>query len=265
MEEQSNEALWYVVHTYSGYENKVATDLQTMVENRRLQDLICDIKVPTEMVPEIKDGKERMVEHKLFPGYVLVKMVMNDDTWYVVRNTRGCTGFVGPASKPVPLTAEEVEKMGVEKAAPLTVDFNVGDTVQITAGPLEGFMGLVEGIDTLHKAHKAFQGAGGDLHGIADVEIDGQRSRLLDAHLLHFLSGQGDRLRGRADEACAAARIAHDIPGIVVHDHLDQNVAGEQLVLHHTLLAVLDLGDHLGRDLDVTDQILQAAVLHHGL
>ena len=121
------------------------------------------------------------------------------------------------------------------------------------------------GIDALHKAHKAFQGAGGDLHGIADVEIDGQRSRLLDAHLLHFLSGQGDRLRGRADETGAAARIAHDIPGIVVHDHLDQNVAGEQLVLHHTLLAVLDLGDHLGRDLDVTDQILQAAVLHHGL
>ena len=98
MEEQTNEALWYVVHTYSGYENKVANDLQTMVENRHLQDLICDIKVPTEMVPEIKDGKERMVEHKLFPGYVLVKMVMNDDTWYVVRNTRGCTGFVGPAS-----------------------------------------------------------------------------------------------------------------------------------------------------------------------
>ena len=129
MEEQTNEALWYVVHTYSGYENKVANDLQTMVENRHLQDLICDIKVPTEMVPEIKDGKERMVEHKLF-------------------NTRGCTGFVGPASKPVPLSAEEVEKMGVEKAAPLTVDFNVGDTVQITAGPLEGFMGLVEGIDT---------------------------------------------------------------------------------------------------------------------
>ena len=132
MEEQTNEALWYVVHTYSGYENKVANDLQTMVENRHLQELICDIKVPVEM----------------FPGYVLVKMVMNDDTWYVVRNTRGCTGFVGPASKPVPLSAEEVEKMGVEKAAPLTVDFNVGDTVQITAGPLEGFMGLVEEIDT---------------------------------------------------------------------------------------------------------------------
>ncbi len=117
--------LWYVVHTYSGYENKVANDLQTMVENRHLQDLICDIKVPVEMVPEIdKNGKQKMVEHKLFPGYVLVKMVMNDDTWYVVRNTRGCTGFVGPASKPVPLSAEEVEKMGVEKAAPLAVDFN---------------------------------------------------------------------------------------------------------------------------------------------
>ncbi len=97
MEDQANEALWYVVHTYSGYENKVATDLAKMVENRRLQDLICEIRVPTETVPEIKDGKERMVERKLFPGYVLVKMVMNDDTWYVVRNSRGCTGFVGPA------------------------------------------------------------------------------------------------------------------------------------------------------------------------
>ena len=105
--DESTEALWYVVHTYSGYENKVANDLQTMVENRHLQELICDIKVPVEMVPEIdKNGKQKMVEHKLFPGYVLVKMVMNDDTWYVVRNTRGCTGFVGPASKPVPLTAD---------------------------------------------------------------------------------------------------------------------------------------------------------------
>jgi transcriptional antiterminator NusG len=148
MEEQSSQALWYVVHTYSGYENKVATDLQTMVENRHLQDLICDIKVPVEMVPEIKDGQEKLVERKLFPGYVMIKMVMNDDTWYVVRNTRGCTGFVGPASKPVPLTPEEVEKMGVEKQAQLTVDFNVGDTVQITSGPLEGFMGKVEEINT---------------------------------------------------------------------------------------------------------------------
>ena len=148
------EANWYVVHTYSGYENKVATDLMTMVENRRIQDLICDVKVPTETVMEDQFDKtgnkigEKEVQRKIYPGYVFVKMVMNDNTWYIVRNTRGCTGFVGPASKPVPLTAEEVEKMGVEKAAPLTVDFNVGDTVQITAGPLEGFMGLVEGIDT---------------------------------------------------------------------------------------------------------------------
>ena len=151
MAEQAN---WYVAHTYSGYENKVATDLMTMVENRHLQDLICDVKVPTETrIEEVFDKRgnktgEKEVQSKLYPGYVFIKMVMNDNTWYIVRNTRGCTGFVGPASKPVPLTAEEVEKMGVEKAAPLSVDFAVGDTVQITAGPLEGFMGLVEEIDT---------------------------------------------------------------------------------------------------------------------
>ena len=150
----AEQAYWYVVHTYSGYENKVATDLMTMVENRRIQDLICDVKVPTETVMEDQFDKtgnkigEKEVQRKIYPGYVFVKMVMNDNTWYIVRNTRGCTGFVGPASKPVPLSAEEVEKMGVEKAAPLSVDFAVGDTVQITAGPLEGFMGLVEGIDT---------------------------------------------------------------------------------------------------------------------
>ena len=144
----AEQAYWYVVHTYSGYENKVATDLMTMVENRRLQDLICDIKVPTEMVPEIKDGKERMVEHKLFPGYVLVKMVMNDDTWYVVRNTRGCTGFVGPASKPEPLSEEEVAKLGVDNgvAAP-EVDYAVGDNVEITSGTMEGSIGTVEEIN----------------------------------------------------------------------------------------------------------------------
>ena len=146
MEEQSNEALWYVVHTYSGYENKVATDLQTMVENRRLQDLICDIKVPTEMVPEIKDGKERMVEHKLFPGYVLVKMVMNDDTWYVVRNTRGVTGFVGPGSKPVPLTEEEMKPLGI-KDETVRVDFAEGDTVVVTGGAWKETTGVVTAIN----------------------------------------------------------------------------------------------------------------------
>ena len=146
--DESTEALWYVVHTYSGYENKVANDLQTMVENRHLQDLICDIKVPVEMVPEIdKNGKQKMVEHKLFPGYVLVKMVMNDDTWYVVRNTRGCTGFVGPESKPEPLTEAEVAKMGVETTVDLEVEYKVGDTIEITAGPMEGSVGTVDEID----------------------------------------------------------------------------------------------------------------------
>ena len=139
---------WYVVHTYSGYENKVASSIMKAVENRKMHDLITEVTIPVETVREVKDGKTREVERKLFPGYVLVKMIVTDESWYLVRNTRGCTGFVGPASKPVPLSAEEVEKMGVEKAAPLTVDFKVGDTVQITAGPLEGFMGLVEGVDT---------------------------------------------------------------------------------------------------------------------
>ena len=146
--DESTEALWYVVHTYSGYENKVANDLQTMVENRHLQELICDIKVPVEMVPEIdKNGKQKMVEHKLFPGYVLVKMVMNDDTWYVVRNTRGCTGFVGPESKPEPLTEAEVAKMGVETTVDLEVEYKVGDTGESTAGPMEGSVGTVDEID----------------------------------------------------------------------------------------------------------------------
>ena len=143
-----SEVNWYVVHTYSGYENKVKANIEKTIENRHLEDQILEVRVPMEEVVEVKNGTKKQVLRKLFPGYVLINMIMNDDTWYVVRNTRGCTGFVGPASKPVPLTAEEVEKMGVEKAAPLTVDFKVGDTVQITAGPLEGFMGLVEGIDT---------------------------------------------------------------------------------------------------------------------
>ena len=146
MEEQTNEALWYVVHTYSGYENKVANDLQTMVENRHLQDLICDIKVPTEMVPEIKDGKERMVEHKLFPGYVLVKMVMNDDTWYVVRNTRGVTGFVGPGSKPVPLSEDEMRNLGF-KTTGVVVDFEVGDTIVVMSGAWKDTVGVVKTVN----------------------------------------------------------------------------------------------------------------------
>lgn len=149
----AEQALWYVVHTYSGYENKVAQDLMTMVENRHLQNLICDVKVPVETTTEDvldKSGNkigEKEVQSKLYPSYVFVKMVMNDETWYIVRNTRGCTGFVGPGSKPEPLSEAEVAKMGVEIHTQARVDFAVGDNVEITAGPLEGFVGLVEEID----------------------------------------------------------------------------------------------------------------------
>ena len=131
-----NEARWYVVHTYSGYENKVASNLETTVENRNLGHLIQEIRVPTEKVTEIKDNKSREVERKVFPGYVIVKMIMNDDSWYIVRNIRGCTGFVGPSSKPVPLTDEEVERLGVE-IKNVEVDYNVGDSVRIIDGPFD--------------------------------------------------------------------------------------------------------------------------------
>ncbi|MFA9381017.1 MAG: transcription termination/antitermination protein NusG [Acetanaerobacterium sp.] len=142
----SDTAKWYVVHTYSGYENKVAGNLEKMVENRRLQELIQEIKVPTEKVIEYKDDKKREVERKIFPGYVLVKMIMDDDSWYVVRNIRGVTGFVGPASKPIPLTEAEVASLGVDKKQ-IEVRFAVGDSVRVTSGPLEGFIGTVEMID----------------------------------------------------------------------------------------------------------------------
>lgn len=144
---ESQEAKWYVVHTYSGYENKVASDLATMVESRGMQDLIQDIKIPTETVTEIKEDKKREIERKIFPGYVLIKMIVTDDSWYVVRNIRGCTGFVGPASKPVPLTQEEVAALGVEKHS-VEVGYREGDNVKIISGPLEGYTGVVKTVDT---------------------------------------------------------------------------------------------------------------------
>lgn len=143
----SEEAKWYVVHTYSGYENKVKEDLEKTVENRNLQDMILEVKYPTEEVVEIKDAKRKVVQRKVYPGYVMIKMIMNDKTWYVVRNTRGVTGFVGPSSKPIPLTDEEVDKLGVD-VREVSLDYAVGDNVQIMNGPLEGFIGIVEGIDT---------------------------------------------------------------------------------------------------------------------
>ncbi len=142
-----SEAKWYVVHTYSGYENKVADNLRKIVENRKLQDWIADVKVPTEIVEEIKDGAKKEVERKVFPGYVLVKMVLTDDSWFVVRNTRGVTGFVGAVSTdPMPLSDKEVEALGVEKRE-VIVNYDVGDNVKIVDGPLEGFMGIVEELD----------------------------------------------------------------------------------------------------------------------
>ena len=139
-------AKWYVVHTYSGYENKVASNLQTIVDNRSLQDVIQDIKIPTEMVTEIKDNVKREVERKTFPGYVLVKMELNDETWHIVRNTRGVTGFVGSGSHPEPLTESEVDSLGVSKRE-VEVNYSVGDSVRIVEGPLDGFIGNVEEVN----------------------------------------------------------------------------------------------------------------------
>ncbi len=142
----AEEALWYVIHTYSGYENKVKVNLEKMVENNpHLQDYIIDIVVPMEEQIEIKDGKKKATLKKVFPGYVLIKMIINDESWYVVRNTRGVTGFVGPGSKPVPLSEDEIKAMGVEQFETV-VDYEIGDSVRVIDGPLESFIGSVEEI-----------------------------------------------------------------------------------------------------------------------
>ncbi|HZK26148.1 MAG TPA: transcription termination/antitermination protein NusG [Thermoclostridium sp.] len=144
----AEEALWYVIHTYSGYENKVKVNLEKMVENNpHLQDYIIDIVVPMEEQIEIKDGKKKVTLKKVFPGYVLIKMIINDESWYVVRNTRGVTGFVGPGSKPVPLSEDEIAAMGVEQFETI-VDYEIGDSVRVIDGPLEGFIGTVEEISS---------------------------------------------------------------------------------------------------------------------
>lgn len=143
----ADEAKWYVVHTYSGYENKVASNLEKTVENRQMQELIQEIRVPTEQVTEITDdGKRKEVERKIFPGYVIVKMIMTDESWYAVRNIRGCTGFVGPSSKPVPLSDDEVARLGIDQHE-VEVSYQIGDSVNIIDGPLDGFVGVVEELD----------------------------------------------------------------------------------------------------------------------
>ena len=140
-------AKWYVVHTYSGYENAVKTAIEKVVANRHLEDMILDMQIPLETVTEVTDsGASKEVERKVFPGYVLIKMVMTDDTWHLVRNVRGVTGFVGSANKPIPLTEEEVLAMGMEKHE-IVVKYNVGDHVRIMDGPLASFTGVVEEIE----------------------------------------------------------------------------------------------------------------------
>ena len=139
-------AEWYVVHTYSGHENKVKMNIEKIVENRGMQDVILEVKVPTEEKIEYKDGKKKVKEVKLFPGYALVKMHMTDESWYLVRNTRGVTSFVGPSSKLIPLTDEEIKSMGVEIPI-VEVDIKVGETIKVISGPFETFMGTIEHIN----------------------------------------------------------------------------------------------------------------------
>ena len=142
---------WYVVHTYSGYENKVKDNLEKAVENNGMQNLIQEVIVPTEEVVEIRNGKRVTSQHKTFPGYVLVRMIITNESWYVVRNTRGVTGFVGPESKPVPLTPAELEVMLNNPASRVDYKISVGEEVRILSGPLENFTGMVEEIDTVRE------------------------------------------------------------------------------------------------------------------
>jgi len=145
-QEEKKEPRWYVVHTYSGYENKVKTDLEKTIKNRELEDFFFDIVVPMEEQIEIKDGKRKTNLKKVFPGYVLVKMIVTEESWYIVRNTRGVTGFVGSGTDPIPLTNEEIRNMGFE-AAVVNVDYEVNDTVRVVNGPLASFIGTVQEIN----------------------------------------------------------------------------------------------------------------------
>ena len=142
----SDEVRWYVVHTYSGYENAVAATIEKAAENRKMLDQILEIKIPTETVTEIQDSQTKTVERKTFPGYVLIKMIMNDVSWHLVRNVRGVTGFVGSANKAIPLTEDEIYTLGIERHE-VVVGFEVGSTVKVVDGPLEGFLGTVEEIE----------------------------------------------------------------------------------------------------------------------
>jgi transcriptional antiterminator NusG len=178
----ADDARWYAIHTYAGYENKVADSIRKIVENRSMQESILDVSIPTEIVTEIReDQSTREVERKLFPGYVLVKLAVNydeddqpkmsDETWYVIRNTRGVTGFVGPESKPVPLREEEVLKLGVEKRS-IEVSYEVGDTVNIMDGIMDGFSGVVQEIDLENNMVKVTVSAFFGRETLVELELD---------------------------------------------------------------------------------------------
>ncbi|MEZ3487781.1 MAG: transcription termination/antitermination protein NusG [Lachnospiraceae bacterium] len=141
-----SEAKWYVVHTYSGYENKVKANIDKTIENRHLEEQILEVRVPMQDVVELKNGVQKAAQKKMFPGYVLIHMIMNDDTWYVVRNTRGVTGFVGPGSKPVPLTDAEMAPLGIRQEN-LVVDFAEGDTIQVIAGAWADTVGVIQAMN----------------------------------------------------------------------------------------------------------------------
>lgn len=140
------EASWYVVHTYSGYENKVKANIEKTIENRHLEEEILEVRVPIEEVSEMKNGMQKKVQRKMFPGYVLINMVMNDDTWYVVRNTRGVTGFVGPGSKPVPLTEAEMRPLGINQVS-VVMEFAEGDSIVVVGGVWKDTVGVIQSMN----------------------------------------------------------------------------------------------------------------------
>lgn len=151
-EERSGKPEWYVAHTYAGYENKVKLDIEQSIKNRNMEDLIFEVKIPTQMVTELKKGKEVTREKKLYPGYVLVHMIMTDDTWYVVRNTRGVTGFVGPDSKPVPISKAELEALQGKAVKEVVLEVNEGDTVVITNGAFKDSIAKVLAVNESKKS-----------------------------------------------------------------------------------------------------------------
>lgn len=151
-EERSGKPEWYVAHTYAGYENKVKLDIEQSIKNRNMEELIFEVRIPTQMVTELKNGKERKHEKKLYPGYVLVHMIMTDDTWYVVRNTRGVTGFVGPDSKPVPISKAELEALQGKATKEVVLEVNVDDTVVITNGAFKDSIAKVLAVNESKKS-----------------------------------------------------------------------------------------------------------------